>query len=260
MNAALKLLAAAVIVAPVGALEDAVARWAGETSGGGVAEAIELAKADPTELVLPLVTARFCAGDFWYVHRAKEAMVAYGDRALPALVALLDDEREVKLTKTADLIYPGAEEFFGHGWVLPYDIDWIPTRAGWVIEEIAGESFGFLEEGEGFPRPDAFTAEQRAEKRRGAVKKAKEWWVDRTFFSSREDGFVPDAATAIKVAEAVWLPIYGTGIDDSRPFQAALEDGVWVVTGTLPEGMYGGVPHAYIRRHDGKVLQVFHTQ
>jgi len=75
------------------------------------------------------------------------------------------------------------------------------------------------------------------------------------------EGFVPDSATAVGIAEAVWLPVYGDDIDDMRPFRAALwQDSLWVVKGTLPDGMLGGVPYAVIRKSDASVLGVIHTK
>ena len=71
---------------------------------------------------------------------------------------------------------------------------------------------------------------------------------------------VPDEAAAIRIAEREWRKVYGDLIDNSRPFTARLEDGVWWVKGTLPEGTMGGVPWARIRKHDGKVLYITHTQ
>ena len=73
------------------------------------------------------------------------------------------------------------------------------------------------------------------------------------------DGLVPNEETAIRIAEAVWLPIYGSLIYGSRPFKARLvDDSIWVVEGTLPEGSVGGTPYAEIQRKDGKVLKVIH--
>ena len=72
--------------------------------------------------------------------------------------------------------------------------------------------------------------------------------------------FVPDEATAIRIAEAVWLPIYGKGIYYSRPFRPELVKDVWIVAGSLPKDSQGGVPIAKISRDDGRVLQVVHTQ
>jgi hypothetical protein len=50
-----------------------------------------------------------------------------------------------------------------------------------------------------------------------------------------EAGFVPDAATALKIAEAVLIPVYGEALTRSeRPFKAVLEGDVWIITGTVP--------------------------
>ena len=73
-------------------------------------------------------------------------------------------------------------------------------------------------------------------------------------------GFVPDASTAIRIAEAVWLPIYGKGIYDKRPFVATLKGDVWLVTGSLPKEALGGVPEARIAKRDGRVLEIKHGQ
>ena len=49
-----------------------------------------------------------------------------------------------------------------------------------------------------------------------------------------KDGFVPDSTTAIKVAEAVLIPVYGKDkIESERPFKATLDHDVWTVDGTL---------------------------
>jgi NTF2 fold immunity protein len=48
-------------------------------------------------------------------------------------------------------------------------------------------------------------------------------------------GLVPDDVTAIKIAEAVWLPIYGAAIYDKKPFTAKLKGNIWIVEGTLPQ-------------------------
>src|SRR4051812_16090351 len=47
-------------------------------------------------------------------------------------------------------------------------------------------------------------------------------------------GFVPDSATAVRIAVAVWIPIYGAQqISSEKPFVAKLQNGVWTVTGSL---------------------------
>lgn len=87
-----------------------------------------------------------------------------------------------------------------------------------------------------------------------------------SFFSSnsikkRQEvaNYVPDAETAIKVAEAIWLPIYGEKIYQKKPFVAKLKDStIWVVTGTLKEKLLGGVPYIEIQKSDCKIIKVTH--
>lgn len=71
---------------------------------------------------------------------------------------------------------------------------------------------------------------------------------------------VPDETTAIKIAEAIWLPIYGEKIYTKKPFVAKLESKKkWIVTGTL-QNQKGGVPYIEIQKDDGKILMVTHTK
>ena len=73
------------------------------------------------------------------------------------------------------------------------------------------------------------------------------------------NGFVPDSATAVRIAVAVWIPIYGASqIRSEQPYVARLKDNVWTVTGTLPRGMVGGTAEARISESDGRILFVFH--
>lgn len=94
-----------------------------------------------------------------------------------------------------------------------------------------------------------------------------------SFQTSRHKDYVPDKATAIKIAEAVWLPIYGQRIYKELPFQVTLQgDTLWVVTGTSnPKSGYdsitktvtvhfGGASYIEISRNDGKILAVDHPK
>jgi hypothetical protein len=74
------------------------------------------------------------------------------------------------------------------------------------------------------------------------------------------NGFVPDSGTAVRVAVAVWIPIYGASqIRSEQPYVATLKDGVWTVTGTLPRQYnLGGVAMARISKRDGRILFVLH--
>jgi len=71
--------------------------------------------------------------------------------------------------------------------------------------------------------------------------------------------YVPDGEAAIKIAEAVLVPIYGKRIIESeRPFRAELRDDVWYVRGNLPEGYVGGVAMVALSRIDAHIISVGH--
>lgn len=72
-------------------------------------------------------------------------------------------------------------------------------------------------------------------------------------------GYVPDEQTAIRIAVAIWEPIYGHKQSESqKPYRARLKDGVWIVEGSLPKGWIGGVALAEIWKEDGRILRVSH--
>lgn len=71
--------------------------------------------------------------------------------------------------------------------------------------------------------------------------------------------YVPNEETAKKIAEAVWLPIYGEKIYSQKPYVVSLlDDSVWVVKGTLPKNKRGGVAYIEIQKSDCKILKVTH--
>ena len=74
------------------------------------------------------------------------------------------------------------------------------------------------------------------------------------------DGYVPDQETAIKIAVAVWTPIYGKDeIEKEKPYKAVLKDGIWYVSGSLPRGyVKGGVTEAEIAKDDGRIQRISH--
>ena len=83
-----------------------------------------------------------------------------------------------------------------------------------------------------------------------------------------KSGFVPDAKTAIKIAEAVLIPVYGEKqVESERPFKAVLENDVWTVDGTLrcPVGKGGrttmcdgGTAEVKLSKADGRTLRMIH--
>jgi hypothetical protein len=69
-------------------------------------------------------------------------------------------------------------------------------------------------------------------------------------------GYVPNAEAAKKIAESVWLPIYGEDIYHNKPFKAKLsKNKIWIVEGTV-HASHGGAPYIEIRKKDGKILKV----
>jgi hypothetical protein len=76
---------------------------------------------------------------------------------------------------------------------------------------------------------------------------------------------VPDGKTAITIAVAVLVPLYGSKtIRSEAPFQATLQDTTWTVVGRLPPASIwsttlGGVANVQIDRRDGRIIKVWHT-
>lgn len=72
-------------------------------------------------------------------------------------------------------------------------------------------------------------------------------------------GFIPDAATAVRVAEAVLNPVYGAKqIGGQKPLTASEQDDVWTVTGQLPPSTLGGVAMVEIAKADGVIRRMSH--
>jgi hypothetical protein len=75
-----------------------------------------------------------------------------------------------------------------------------------------------------------------------------------------KDGFVPDAETAIKIAVAVWEPIYSEHkIAGEKPYRARVDmKRVRKAEGSQPKGWLGGVAIAEIAKNDGRIVRVSH--
>jgi len=82
---------------------------------------------------------------------------------------------------------------------------------------------------------------------------------------------VPDEATALKIAEPALIKTYGKRqIEDERPLTATLDNGIWIVSGTLCStdrngnrtcGQHmcvGGTAVLKLRQNDGKILSIIH--
>jgi hypothetical protein len=77
-----------------------------------------------------------------------------------------------------------------------------------------------------------------------------------------KNGFVPDKDTALAIAYAVALPIFGKKqVENEKPLRAELEGGVWTILGSLNCGScVGGTLVMQIDKASGKVLFLTHTQ
>ncbi|HUO14956.1 MAG TPA: NTF2 fold immunity protein [Verrucomicrobiae bacterium] len=83
---------------------------------------------------------------------------------------------------------------------------------------------------------------------------------------------VPDAATAVAIAEPALVKVYGKRqIDYEKPLIAALENGIWNIHGSLccpgnkgertcDERCAGGVAELKLPERDGKVLSISHSK
>ena len=85
------------------------------------------------------------------------------------------------------------------------------------------------------------------------------------FTVNPKKGMIPDKETAARVAEAIWLPLYGQeAIYEERPYRACLiNDSVWIVRGTLynPDNQVrGGTAYIAISKKDGRILQLLHEK
>jgi hypothetical protein len=87
--------------------------------------------------------AQLRESNFNSIYLIKDSIVNQQKEAIPKLIELLQDTSFVKLQNTADLIYPGAEKFYGSGGIVNYDIDWIAVRVAWILEEITFQNFGY---------------------------------------------------------------------------------------------------------------------
>jgi hypothetical protein len=76
----------------------------------------------------------------------------------------------------------------------------------------------------------------------------------------RSGGYVPDQATAIRIAIAVLIPIYGERIEDGeKPWRAGLKGDVWTVVGTFQGKGEGGEAIVQLSKTSGAFLFVTHT-
>jgi len=78
---------------------------------------------------------------------------------------------------------------------------------------------------------------------------------------------VPNEETARKVAEAIWIPLYGEeNILEQKPYVVMLVDDIWIVRGLMPEpcrsdpDCRGGTAYIEIHKKNCKVLKIGHER
>lgn len=74
------------------------------------------------------------------------------------------------------------------------------------------------------------------------------------------NGLVSDQKTAIAIAEAVLLHMYGEkAIREQRPYVVKHVRDKWIINGAPPtRGFAGGSFHVVISQRDGRVLEITH--
>ncbi len=72
---------------------------------------------------------------------------------------------------------------------------------------------------------------------------------------------IPDAETAINIAENVLFKNYGKdNIIKQRPYKIALHENYWIINGTLPEYSIGGTFLIIINSKDGQIIKLTHGE
>jgi hypothetical protein len=177
---------------------------------------------------------QFAGTDWGQVSEAQFVLESKQGAAIPRLVALLERDEYVKLRNTADLIYPGAESYWGYGHILRYDVDWLSVRAGWALEQITFQDFGFSEDSiresdllratargqVDVPLQEVIAvdipAEAKEQQRAAAVQRARAWWTQQQGTWHRLPALVDalDSAEPARVLSALhWLRFENSVID-----------------------------------------------
>ncbi len=74
-----------------------------------------------------------------------------------------------------------------------------------------------------------------------------------------ESPLIPKKENAINYAENILFELYGKeNIEAEKPYQIHLINDYWVMTGTLPKGMLGGVFELVFDSWNGKILILVH--
>lgn len=128
----------------------------------------------------PLIEA--LSSESWpRVDCARFNLVETGKPAIPLLLELLDNDRRRPLRDTLDLSYPGHPNLHGHGYYIDYALDCVGVRAGWALESLLFQDFGYRE----LSNLSELKSPGATEERRGtellgrlraSAQRARTWW------------------------------------------------------------------------------------
>lgn len=82
-------------------------------------------------------------------------------------------------------------------------------------------------------------------------------------FPSEENlGNVSSTDELLEKVEAIWIEEYGEEVKNEKPYQLLYDEknDVWLVQGTLPLNMMGGVANILVEGNTGKVLAIWHDK
>ena len=74
-----------------------------------------------------------------------------------------------------------------------------------------------------------------------------------------ESGFIKSDSVAFDYGMSILKSIYGEDVLKQKPFNLSLyNDSIWILEGTLPEGVDGGVAHIEFEKRNGRIIKVNH--
>lgn len=81
------------------------------------------------------------------IQPARRALERYEQAAIPKIIPLLYSNAFIGVSDNPYLIYPSSPELLSnHSYIIPYNLDWLSIRAGWLIEELTFMDFGYKTE------------------------------------------------------------------------------------------------------------------
>ena len=87
-------------------------------------------------------------------------------------------------------------------------------------------------------------------------------WCIEEFPSNEKIDSVSDTNDLVHQIESIWIKIYGDRITEQRPYKVFYDkkSAIWMVKGTLPENMMGGVAYALVADNTWEVLAIWHDR